>query len=162
MFIKIDDNNKPVGHPVADDNLRLLIPSNVSIPQYPLTKDVLPFGYAVYEFAQKPELAPFELKVVEEGEPEWTTDELRGQYITQVWNVRDMTAPEVEAVNQQKLAIVRSERNARLSQYDWTQLGDVPLTAQCKADFADYRQALRDVDLSNPVWPEVPAEVWVA
>lgn len=58
--------------------------------------------------------------------------------------------------------INREKRNALLSECDWTQIADVPLTADCKADFAAYRQALRDADMLNPVWPEAPAEVWVA
>ena len=160
MFIQIDDNNKPVGFPIVDENLRMLIPSNVSIPQHPLTEDVRQFGYAVYEFAQKPEIAPTDFKVAEEGEPTWTSDDIRGSYITQVWNVRDMTQSEIDAAKEQQLAEVRGERNARLRSCDWTQLSDVPLTAQCKADFADYRQALRDLDMLDPVWPDMPEEVW--
>jgi len=53
-------------------------------------------------------------------------------------------------------------RNAKLAECDWTQIGDVNLTADCKAAFAAYRQALRDADMLNPVWPDAPAEEWVA
>ena len=60
------------------------------------------------------------------------------------------------------VAMVRTERNARLSACDWTQLADVNLTADCKAAFTAYRQALRDADMLNPVWPDVPAEEWAA
>lgn len=56
----------------------------------------------------------------------------------------------------------RSIRNQKLRDTDWTQLSDVPLSIQCKADFAVYRQALRDLDMLNPAWPEIPAEEWVA
>lgn len=56
----------------------------------------------------------------------------------------------------------RDKRNSLLTECDWTQIADVPLTADCKTAFAAYRQALRDVDLLNPVWPEKPAEEWVA
>lgn len=54
----------------------------------------------------------------------------------------------------------RATRNAMLADCDWTQLGDVNLTADCKDDFTAYRQALRDVDLFNPVWPIAPVEEW--
>lgn len=54
----------------------------------------------------------------------------------------------------------RKTRNTLLSDCDWTQLGDVDLTADCKDDFTAYRQALRSVDLFNPVWPIAPAEEW--
>lgn len=55
----------------------------------------------------------------------------------------------------------RKTRNAMLSECDWTQLGDVNLTAGCKTDFAAYRQALRSIDLFNPTWPVAPVEEWV-
>lgn len=62
--------------------------------------------------------------------------------------------------NEQIIAGNKPIRNAKLAECDWTQIGDVSLTAECKAAFATYRQALRDVDLLNPVWPEAPEEEW--
>ena len=57
-------------------------------------------------------------------------------------------------------AIVRAERNAKLAASDWTQLPDAPLTAEQKAQWATYRQELRDVtaqpDPFNIVWPVAP------
>lgn len=53
-------------------------------------------------------------------------------------------------------------RNAKLAECDWTQISDVNLTDDCKAEFAAYRQALRELDMLNPVWPDAPAEEWVA
>ena len=54
--------------------------------------------------------------------------------------------------------VVRSQRNAKLSASDWTQLPDVPLAT--KEAWATYRQALRDVTLqADPfaiVWPVSP------
>ncbi len=52
---------------------------------------------------------------------------------------------------------VRSDRNKRLSDCDWTQLADSPVD---KAVWATYRQALRDVPSQagfpwNVQWPEV-------
>lgn len=38
----------------------------------------------------------------------------------------------------------RFERNAKLASTDWTQMPDVPLTAEAKSAWATYRQALRD------------------
>ena len=54
--------------------------------------------------------------------------------------------------------VVRSQRNAKLSASDWTQLPDVPLAT--KEAWATYRQALRDVTLQpDPfaiIWPVSP------
>ena len=53
-------------------------------------------------------------------------------------------------------AIVRAMRNNELTATDWTQLPDSPLTPEKKAEWAIYRQALRDVTTQeNPrevVW----------
>lgn len=55
---------------------------------------------------------------------------------------------------------IRQSRNRRLADCDWTTLSDVPLTPEKKAEWAAYRQALRDVpEQSNPltiVWPVSP------
>jgi hypothetical protein len=55
---------------------------------------------------------------------------------------------------------VRSQRDWRLSQCDWTQLPDSPVEAE---DWALYRQQLRDVTLQvgfpeEVVWPEEPSK----
>lgn len=56
---------------------------------------------------------------------------------------------------------VKNARNELLSKTDWTQLTDSPIPAELKAEFATYRQALRDLPQStdNPdkiVWPVKP------
>lgn len=64
--------------------------------------------------------------------------------------------------NEQIIAGNKSIRNTKLAECDWTQIGDVNLTADCKAAFATYRQALRDADMLNPAWPDAPAEEWAS
>lgn len=159
MFIQIKDG-QPVGYPVTNENMLKLIPSNVSIPEYPLTKDVIEFGFALYEYAQRPEYPVSDFKVVEEGSPVWTQDGTRGEYVTQVWNSRDMTPQEKNAAIEGQWYIVTVERNQKLYACDWTQLPDVPLTAEQKAEWVTYRQQLRDVtnqpDPFNITWPVAP------
>jgi hypothetical protein len=41
--------------------------------------------------------------------------------------------------------VVVAQRNALLANSDWTQLADVPLTAEMKAQWETYRQQLRDL-----------------
>lgn len=56
----------------------------------------------------------------------------------------------------------RKQRNSMLSDCDWTQLADAPLTEQQKANWIAYRQLLRDVpgqqgfpgEVTWPVRPE--------
>lgn len=58
------------------------------------------------------------------------------------------------------LAKIRSQRGARLSACDWTQALDSPLTPEKRAEWATYRQQLRDFpgvcDVNNPDWPVSP------
>jgi hypothetical protein len=57
---------------------------------------------------------------------------------------------------------MRQRRNMRLSGSDWTQAPDSPLSAEKKAEWATYRQALRDMDcdsyssFSEVIWPTIP------
>ena len=56
----------------------------------------------------------------------------------------------------------RSERDGFLQVSDWTQMPDSQLSAEKKAEWASYRQALRDVPQqagfpNNITWPTKPA-----
>lgn len=57
---------------------------------------------------------------------------------------------------------IRQHREHRLKESDWTQLPDSPLSAEKKAEWATYRQALRDLPSSvvtgeeEIVWPAKP------
>lgn len=61
-----------------------------------------------------------------------------------------------------KLDVIRTDRDNLLLETDWTQIPDAPLTAEKKAEYAAYRQALRDItnnldDPDNVTWPQKPA-----
>lgn len=49
---------------------------------------------------------------------------------------------------------LRGRRNRLLAETDWTQLPDVPLSAERRQEWASYRQALRDHPLGP--FPEPP------
>lgn len=56
---------------------------------------------------------------------------------------------------------LKSTRTRLLNETDWTQVQDSTLSEENKAEFAAYRQALRDIPqiYSDPdavVWPEKP------
>ncbi len=44
---------------------------------------------------------------------------------------------------------IRTRRSNKLSECDWTQMPDTPLTDAKKAEWATYRQALRDLPSNN-------------
>ena len=55
---------------------------------------------------------------------------------------------------------VRQQRNTLLSETDWTQLNDAPLTDEEKEKYRTYRQALRDIPQQesfpeNITWPTI-------
>jgi hypothetical protein len=61
-------------------------------------------------------------------------------------------------------ALIRQQRIGLLSSSDWTQTVDSPLSAEKKAEWAAYRQALRDLpdtganvnSIDDVVWPTQP------
>jgi len=71
-----------------------------------------------------------------------------------------------EEINQRKEILrsqVRMVRDRYLSLTDFTQLLDVPFSSQVKAEFATFRQQLRDLpsveDPSSITWPTIPTSV---
>ena len=56
---------------------------------------------------------------------------------------------------------LRAKRNTLLTESDWTQYNDSPLSDEVKAEWAVHRQLLRDLpentdDPANPTWPTPP------
>ena len=84
-----------------------------------------------------------------------------GEYI-------ELTAEEIQELEDRRAAadldfsMVRMERNAKLSQTDWTQIADAGLGDHTAEEWATYRQELRDLPagftkVSEVVWPTPPA-----
>ena len=75
------------------------------------------------------------------------------------WRDTVNTKPTEEEVNkkiedlkaEEPLKQLRTERNYRLAQSDWTQLSDTPIVSSSKIekDWKDYRQQLRDITVSS-------------
>ena len=62
----------------------------------------------------------------------------------------------------ENFAKLRNERNFNLSECDWTQSTDSPLSDSKKTEWATYRQKLRDLpsntsDPANPIFPDKPS-----
>ena len=53
-----------------------------------------------------------------------------------------------EPIKPDNLADLRVERDILLKESDWTQLPDSPLSSEKKAEWAAYRQALRDLPIN--------------
>jgi hypothetical protein len=66
-----------------------------------------------------------------------------------------------EMIRNDKIRVIREKRNGLLFASDWTQTVDAPLTAEKKAEWAAYRQQLRDLmaNIEDPdliVFPSQP------
>lgn len=123
---------------------------NVSIPMFPSPADLDALGVdPVLEGAQ-PTLTQFQ-SVTRTGPVEF-----EGQWFW-AYTAVDWDEAAIAAATEAQWANVRSERNRKLAECDWTQLPDAPVDA---AVWATYRQALRDITLQTDpyaiVWPEVP------
>ena len=77
-----------------------------------------------------------------------------------VYNVRVValssqeTTDRANTVNEQVATSKRSERNKLLTETDWTQVSDSPLSSDKKTEWANYRKALRDLPTVSG-WPNV-------
>lgn len=76
---------------------------------------------------------------------------LNGQWISQ-WEV-------IQHEHDRAASNIRSQRNTKLSETDWTQVKDIP--EEVSQAWGAYRQALRDIPQQegfpfNVVWPEAP------
>jgi len=69
------------------------------------------------------------------------------------------TAEEIQAYDDMAAKTHRGERDTLLTNTDWTQMNDSPLTNEEKTAWATYRQELRDIsDLD--AWPNLTDEDW--
>lgn len=146
LYIKLE-NNKPINHAMLESNV-------LEIHQIPaITEEFLQQkGYARFEQVNVP---ASKLVIGQEGYKLCEDGVVRPELI-----VRDLT--QEEKMNDW----VRGPRNFFLANSDWTQTADAPFTPEKKAEWATYRQDLRDlttvyedVDLSSPsdvVWPTKP------
>ena len=156
MFIKLE-NGQPVGNAVIQANMEYLFPQ-FNFNQILSPSMVEPLGYGIYEFTQIPP-QPERYKKIVEGTP--ILNSSNGIYY-QNWQIVDMTASEQADADNKKVEIVRAERNDKLRSTDWTQLADVTLSAEKRAEYTSYRQALRDITTAEwfpwqVIWPTPPA-----
>jgi hypothetical protein len=74
--------------------------------------------------------------------------------------IRKKNETELQIELEKRWLSIRNERNKLLSESDWTQLPDSPLTPEKKIEWSSYRQQLRDVtsqlDPNNIIWPTKP------
>lgn len=118
-------------------------------------QDLSSFGVAEVVSTDQPTIDTTTEKL-EEGTPAFDGGTWR-----QVWNVIELSTQERQAIQDNKAAAVRADRNTRLADCDWTQLSDCPLSDADKAAWATYRSELRNVPEQSGfpwdvTWPSQP------
>lgn len=160
--------NRITGVVIADSQLRNENP-NTSFPEV-LTPEIIDaFGYdPVLEGPQATTIPPYQYSRrdgVKEINGQWFTKYVAGPTFTDYTDPDGVVHTAAEQYEQycsgkdaEQGKSVRTDRNKRLAESDWTQLPDAPVD---KEVWAAYRQDLRDVSSQagfpwNMTWPEAP------
>ena len=161
--------NKTTGDVITTSQFKGLYP-NTSFPK-PMTVEVYEaFGYdSVLNGPAAKVTAPYEVSQesgVEEVDGKWFTKFIVGPVFTDTTDDdgNTVTAATNEAAYKAKVdadaaASIRSTRDSKLADCDWTQTNDSPLKAE--STWTTYRQSLRDVPTQagfphNVTWPTKP------
>jgi len=146
---------------------------NTSFPKQ-ITTDILDsYGYdAVLNGAQATVTAPYGVSTrdgVEQIDGQWFTKFIAGPVFTDTTDDEGnvTTAADNEAAYRAKVdadagASVRAERDKKLTETDWTQMADSPLSSDKKTEWATYRTSLRDLPSASGfphtmIWPTEPS-----
>lgn len=113
-------------------------------------------NYAFWKFAdqQKPACSAHQkikIKLIIDSE---------NKVIRPEYSVAELDQTDIESLNNVFINNVTPTRDFYLKLTDFTQIPDVPISAQARSDFASFRQQLRDLfdapDLSAVTWPTIP------
>ena len=147
LYIKLDNSGKPINHPMIGENLKQIL--EVSVLDEATLKQ---HGYARFERAAE--------------SPNGVTIHSTDYYMDVDGVVRNKVY--VREFTQEELTdkFIRAPRSFLLAASDWTQAVDSPLTAEKKAEWAVYRQELRDLTTKYPnvqksddvIWPAEPSK----
>lgn len=157
LLVKLNDGVPEVGL-VTLENFLLLYPST-SFPGYLDASITEPLGFGIFTYMPQPEDYDKRTEKVVEALP--VRNDETGVW-EQQWRLEPLTEEEKQHVDNIKRVEVIGLRNAKLMASDWTQVLDGPLTAEKKAEWATYRQQLRDLpqtesfDPWSVQWPTPP------
>lgn len=130
-YIKLDENNEPIEGLISAQNMFYVMDSSWDFN----LEDCLAAGFAPVLDSDRDYLNGDGDREVVMGAMEKNED---GSY-TQLWV--DENIP----VDEKRARFMERTRLNLLSQSDWTQVADSPLSDEEKAEYATYRQTLRDL-----------------
>ena len=154
MSLAFVENGSITQYPIGAVEVRRRFP-NTSFPVDIESADLTAFGVVTVHNIPQPSI-DIRTEKLEEGTPAFN-----GTQWNQVWDVLPLSAAEQQAITDSQAEYVRSVRNERLADCDWTQLADSPLDADAKTAWALYRETLRMVPDQpgfpwNVQWPQQP------
>ena len=89
------------------------------------------------------------------------TPTLSGSIYIQTYTISDADTETINKRREIKWSEVRSGRDSLLSESDWTQFNDSPISGSTLTEWQTYRQSLRDItNQSDPydiTWPNIPS-----
>lgn len=153
MYARLKDNII-TKYPINIDDLREEYPS-ISFPSSFDQFDYSEYDIIEYVDSEFPEYNP-EVERIVEGTPL-----LEGDTWRQNWVTEPLSEEEKQKILDDKIFSIRAQRNLKLTESDWTQSNDSPLSDESKLAWAQYRQELRDITSQegyphNVTWPEQP------
>jgi len=152
MYLKISGST--ITYPYSVHNLKNENP-NISFPT--TISDSLLETFGIYNVESKDSGydSDYTKDVVE------VTPILSGSVYVQTYQISDADEVTINTRKEIKWSEIRESRNTLLSDSDWTQFQDSPITGSQLTEWQTYRQSLRDVttqsDPYNIVWPTKPS-----
>ena len=151
MYLKVSGSN--ITYPYSVEQLKSEN-KNISFPT--IISDSLLESFGVYK-----------VQLVDGGyDDDYTKDvvevtpTLSGSVYVQTYQILDADETTINTRKEIKWEEIREQRNQLLSECDWTQFQDSPITGSKLTEWQTYRQQLRDItNQSNPFeisWPTKP------
>ena len=153
MYLKVSGST--ITYPYSVQNLKNENPS-ISFPT--IIADSLLESFNIYKVETKSSgYDSDDTKDVTE-----VTPTLSGSVYVQTYNITDADEETINKRREIKWSEVRSNRDSLLSECDWTQFNDSPISGSTLTDWQTYRQSLRDItNQSTPydiTWPNRPSQ----
>ena len=152
MYLKVSGST--ITYPYSVQNLKNENP-NTSFPT--IITDSLLESFNIYQVEMKSSgYDSDDSKDVTE-----VTPTLSGSIYIQTYTISDADTETINKRREIKWSEVRSGRDSLLSESDWTQFNDSPISGSTLTDWQTYRQSLRDItNQSDPydiTWPNIPS-----
>jgi hypothetical protein len=152
MYLKVSGST--ITYPYSVQNLKNENP-NISFPT--IISDSLLESFNIYKVETKNSgYDSDDSKDVTE-----VTPTLSGSVYVQTYTISDADTETINKRREIKWSEVRSGRDSLLSESDWTQFNDSPISGSTLTDWQTYRQSLRDItNQSDPydiTWPNIPS-----